>query len=314
VLPVLEVKHLCNEASIFTSWLTCGAVPFSRLALGRNGGKSGRVGFSSQVPKYRAKLTEAFYDRFSHGSATFLFQHVEEVWAPFLLEQPFQVRNKILRQEVLAWIQRPRLPEGISFLRRLYNCRIDRMGNYFARYESVARNSSDTNITHIPIYVAMDSTESLSEILFTVLDEKRRHLDFTVTSDELHTKHVDVSVGVIRPKKTTSIAHFFRISRAMKYSGDIDFFDIHNTTDCEVWINSFYRLSGVRAFTVRSDRLIDELLVNEKEENNQTYSYSIAHQNKLNDDGILFYYEGTLTKVALKWRILLSARSSPMAQ
>jgi ribosomal protein S18 acetylase RimI-like enzyme len=204
------------------------------------------------------------------------------------------VRKKILRPEKLTWIQLPPLPEDISYPRRLYNCRIDRMGNYFARYESVALNCSEKSLTQIPIYIATDSTEHLSEMLFTVLDETRKRLDFKVISDEPHTKHVEVSVAAIRPRKTVAIAHFFRNVKAMSYSGDIDFFDIRNTADCEVCVNSFYRLSGVRAFTMRSDRIIDELNVIDKEEENRTYHYSISCENKLNDDGILFYYEGSI--------------------
>jgi len=208
----------------------------------------------------------------------------------------------------LAWMQLARPPEGISFTRKLYNCRIDRTGNYFARYESFAMNSSDKNLTHIPIYLVTDSTESLSQMLFTVLDEQLRHLNFSVINDEPHAKHVDVSVGQIRPRMPVAIAHFFRIAKAMKYSGDIDSFDIRNTTDCEISINTFYRLSGVKAFTVRSDRLIDELHVTEKKEQNKTYSYAISHENKRNDDSILFYYEGYVmdkirTKVACPTKI-----------
>src|ERR1700730_15165357 len=124
-----QVRELRHEVGR-RDWV----VPLSRLVLGKNGGKSGKVGFSDKRRKNRARLNEQFYDRFSHSSSAFLKHHIEEVWAPFLLQQPFKVQQRILGNDVLSWMLLPPAPNQLSFPRRTYHCRIDRLGNYFARY------------------------------------------------------------------------------------------------------------------------------------------------------------------------------------
>ena len=244
------------------------------------------------MPKNRAKLKQEFYDRFSHSDASFFEHHIEDVWAPFLLEQPFSIRMKILGLDALAWMQLPPAPVRLSFPRRGYHCRIDRLGNYFARYSAVVQNVSADSIDRIPIHLGTSSPETLTQTQFTVQDENWKRIAVHVVSDEPHKKLVEIPVGAMPRGSTFSFYYYFRLSRAINYSGDIDFFDCRKTAFCEIVINSFYRLSGPQAFTMRSDRLIDRVNVTESRNANESYTYLISHDNRLEDDGVLFYFEG----------------------
>jgi GNAT superfamily N-acetyltransferase len=266
-------------------------VPLSKFALGKHAGKSGKLGFEDITPKYRPRIRQEFYDKFSHSDAAFLKHHIEQTWVPFLLEQPYKVRKQILGDETLTWMQPPSAPEGIAFPRRTYHCRIDRLGNYFAAYGAIAKNTSHGTIQRIPIHLATSSPETLVEAQFTVHDENRNPITFDALDDSPHRKAVEVLFNLDKGK-TFSFYYYFRLSKTIRYSGDIDFFDCRNTEQCEVSIDSFYRLTTPQVFTIRNDRLIDRVAVEELCNEDKTYTYKIAFENRLSDDGLVFYFEG----------------------
>jgi ribosomal protein S18 acetylase RimI-like enzyme len=282
-----QVRVLCHEVGE-KDWV----VPFSRFFLGGDAGESGKVGFSIIPQKFKKRILQTKYPRFTHSSASFFTKHINESWIPFLVSQPFNVKSSILRDDPLAWMNYKPLVEDISFPRKLFSCRVDRRGNYYGRYTLTVRNNDNQPLTYVPISISADGSEQVREMSFLPLDEGRRQLPYDILDDSFHCKKINVRIEPLRCGETNTLHYKFKISRTIVYSGDIDHFDIRNTQEISAEFHSFYRLVSPRYFTLNGGQLVCEIACREEKQADGTYKYCAVHVNQNHDEALIFYFEG----------------------
>lgn len=298
-----QIKQLRHEYG-----LEDGVVGFSKIVLGENAGNSGKEGFLNIPNKYK-KFIEQEELSFEH-SDYFLPIHMKTSWIPFLIGgKTFKFNTDILDTKILDRLYSNREVTNTESSHAIFSARIDVKGNYYARYLREGINTKNHDMRFYDIITSADAVHEFEEMQFMALDNNKNRLSVSVIDDSYQKKYVRVNFK--DPIKQGSVFSFeYRFlwkSTIGLITGDTDFFWIRDCRHVSIYLNFPKELIAPRLYLVKDNSIVQELRICRRMENNKSVTYFLDFDNKDQNDGIIFYFDGQDNQINIEGVDYLSA-------
>ncbi len=268
----------------------------TRYLIGKVCGKAGQVGFLDVPADKKNAIINA--DSYKEHSDYFLPLHMQINWIPFITAnlQKFQFNNFILTATIIERIYSniESAKNDLQYSSASFSARIDKKGNYFAKYLRSGVNNTPRAIDHVTFSVSGDGIQNAEEMNFLPYDSENNKMYFDIVEDYNHRKAFKIHLSdPLNPGNEIKYTCYFCWYKTMSLrNGDTDHWSIHNTKDVEIRLNFPHQLKHAKLFFIKDNRFVEELRPSVKMELDSTYTYYLNYANSNNNDGVVFYYEG----------------------
>jgi len=273
---------------------------YTRLLIDKDCGKAGKIGFRDIPADKKIYITND--QSYKSHSDYFLPLNMEINWINYLTSElsKFDYNKEILKHTIID-----RIYDNINFTKEIlevnsiqFSARIDKKGNYFAKYVKKAINQTEKNIDHVFFTTTGDGIHSAEEMDFISYDSQNNKLDFDIINDFNNKKTFKIFLNSpIKPKESLETKWYFCWYNTMnlKY-GDTDHWSFSNIRNIEILLNFPFELKRPKIYVINKKRVVEELMPTAKIETDSTCTYTLKYDNINNNDGGVFYYEGLLNK------------------
>lgn len=288
-----QLKGLLHEVG----WLD-KVVKLSKWALGSEAGNSGQEGFHYKG-KFKNKIIEKNYPKYSHSSAASLKKHIKQSWVPFIIKRNFNISEKILCEDEFSKIQKnsigdKSLPNGLQYNEKSFHAYIDRMGQYSARYKHSIINLSDEPITKIPFAITGSGNLEIEKMHLCCMNSDRAHLNYTIDDDYFGKKKFHIQVDPISRNRNYVVRYKFYFGHTINLKkGDFDHFDIKRAEKIKFRLTSYHSLHPPRLFLTKNLELMEEVELTKTQLLDKRHMYEAIFNNSESHDGLIFYFESS---------------------
>ncbi|MCB0699309.1 MAG: GNAT family N-acetyltransferase [Chitinophagales bacterium] len=288
-----QIKAIYNDYGIQDK-----VVKYSKVVL-KDGGNSGQIGFAepSRQPSCLTQVKNNYHDHSSY----FLEIHMREKWAKWLLQprianRTFKYNKKILRPEIIDRIyQNFEEDNNIRFQSVVYKGRVDTKGNYYAHYK--ISGVVQDNISQYLITTTADSTNENDEMDFQAYDDSGKKLNVDVRADDLQHKTFIIHLDKTLVKgEIIGLSYKFLWKNTMSVRrGDTDHYNIKGASKVIVSLNSSVPLPSAKFFIIGTMQVVEVFNPIVTKELDGSCTYSLEYDNIHGHDGIVFYFEGSVS-------------------
>lgn len=263
--------------------------------INKNFGEAGRLGFLNISPKYKSQIENRSH--FLRHSDYFLPLHMKQNWLPFLKRHKYHADydKKILRDQIIDRIYLNIQNNKYSFdINEIaFFARIDKAGNYYAKYEIRGINSQNYSIDNFTFSTTADGLNKEDDMNFTVYDDQMHKLEYEFVDDKTHLKTIKAHFNKpISPKQSISFRTYFCWHGTIDLRGDTDHWSIKDIRNVDVNINFPSELKSPRIYIIKDREIIGRLDLTFISEKDGSITYNLKYINKDNVDGLVFYFEG----------------------
>jgi len=269
---------------------------FTKRIIDKDCGQAGKIGFLDiPIDKQQMILNSENYK--SH-SEYFLPLHMQINWMTFLTNglMKYSYNPELLKPNIIE-----RIYENINFTQEkfLVNsinffARIDSDGNYYAKYEKQGVNETNTSIQYLKFTTTADGFHNADVMNFMAYDKENDKLNTTIEKDINHQKVFKIFLNhPANAKEIISVKYYFCWYKTINLNGDTDHWSIKNIRNIFISINFPCELHVPKILVIKDKRVIDQFLPSKTIEKNNTFSYQFRYDNFANNDGIIFYFEGS---------------------
>ncbi|MCS4436132.1 GNAT family N-acetyltransferase [Aquiflexum gelatinilyticum] len=270
---------------------------FTRIIIDKDCGEAGKVGFTD-IPLDNKKFVLNSESYKSH-SEYFLPMHMKENWIKFLTEDinKFSYNSDLLKSNIIERIYEniDQSQKQVSINSIKYFARIDIEGNYFAKYEKKGVNESDEPVQSLKFTTTADGFHDATVMNFVVYDEQNEKLQTAIEKDMNNIKVFKIFLNShVLPKESFVLKHYFCWYKTMNLNGDTDHWSIKGIRNVEISLNFPRELLMTKLFFVKEKRVVEQLIPSKKIEKDNTITYYHKYDNSINNDGVIFYFEGSI--------------------
>lgn len=286
-----QIKFLLNDHGN-REWF----LKFTRYIINKYCGSAGNNGFQDIPPKYK----NIFQNRknYKRHSDYFLPLHMKTHWLPTLLKYRFETNYKteILKPEIINRVYQNIIKSKFEFdINEIsFNARIDKSGNYFAKYEVKGQNSSNNTIDSYHFVTTADGLNREENMNFITFNGSDDALPFSFEEDYTHLKKIKIYfLNSIKPNENIHVKHYFCWHETIDLrNGDTDHWSIKGIKHINIQLNFPYELKSPRLYELKDGDIIGQCNMENFHEIDNSISYSIVYNNNKNIDGLIFYFEG----------------------
>jgi ribosomal protein S18 acetylase RimI-like enzyme len=270
---------------------------FTRRIIDKDCGQAGKVGFKDIPVDSKALIYNS--DNYKSHSEYFLPLHMQVNWMKFLTSDlnKYSYNPELLKPSIIERIyenykytQEPFLVNSINFF-----ARIDEDGNYFAKYEKEGVNESNNNIQFLKFTTTADGFHDAGVMNFIVYDKRNEKLNTTIFKDINNQKVFKIFLnGQIIPKESVSVKYYFCWYKTINLNGDTDHWSIKDIRNVFLSLNFPRELLLPKILIINDKNVVEQFIPSKKNEKNNTFSYFYNYNNLENNDGVIFYFEGSV--------------------
>lgn len=265
-------------------------------------GTSGKKGFSTQN-HINLKTSGRFIERenYKDHSDYFLDKHMEENWMNFFLEKTdFSYSDAILKKHIVERIYSNYIDDNAIKVTKInFKARIDSRGNYFADYTRNGVNEKNGLLYSIDIITSADnSAQDFNSINFIAYDSENNILSVEAKEDERQHKKINIQfLHPISPNESFSLRNKFCWENSINLkTGDTDHWSIKDILNIDIALNFPDNLKRPVIFIINKRQVVEEVDVINKPQKDGSHTYYLEYENKMNNDGMIFYFEGIALK------------------
>ncbi|HLP63454.1 GNAT family N-acetyltransferase [Flavobacterium sp.] len=269
---------------------------YTRYIIDKDCGKAGKVGFLD-IPLDKKNMIINSESYKSH-SEYFLPINMEKNWIPFLIEdiQKFEYNKEILKDLIID-----RIYDNISSTNELleinnikFFSRVDKKGNYFAKYVKDGLNKKTKPIDEVYFTTTADGIQNAENMNFICYDSNNSKLNTEIVNDYNNKKKFKIILdNPLKMLENIELRYYFCWYNTMNLrTGDTDHWSFSGVKNVEITVNFPYVLKTPKIFIIKNKRIVEEHRLNSKTESDNTVSYNFKYDNIKNNDGAIFYYEG----------------------
>lgn len=272
---------------------------FTRRIIDKDCGQAGKVGFKD-IPADNKKFILNSESYKSH-SEYFLPLHMQENWMKYLTNglTKYSYNPELLKPNIIERIyenikhtQEQFLVNSISFF-----ARIDDDGNYFAKYEKEGINESNNSIQFLKFTTTADGFHNADMMNFVVYDKENEKLNTVIEKDINHQKVFKIFLNnSINIKESVAIKYYFCWYKTINLNGDTDHWSIKDIRNVFISLNFPRELLLPKLLLIKDRKVVDQVMPNKKTEKDNTVTYFYKYDNSKNNDGVIFYFEGSVHK------------------
>jgi ribosomal protein S18 acetylase RimI-like enzyme len=283
-----QIKHIVNDCGD-REWF----VKFSWL-LSREYGQLGKIGFQDIPPQFK----DCILNRQSQKSHSdyFLPKNMEVNWIDYLLKlnNKLVYDHRILRKDVIDRVYKKSFNGEFEINNIQFNARIDRDGNYYAKYHAKGINNSNKSIENYLFTTSADGIHDISTMNFRIYDEDNNILLYDIIEDFNHNK-------IIKIRFNSNVTHKTHIDQRVYFcwyntinldKGDTDHWNVQNIRNVSIQLNFPRQLKSAKFISVINYKLKESISATHIQEIDNSHTYSLIYVNDKNVDGFIFYFEG----------------------
>ncbi|QDK82618.1 GNAT family N-acetyltransferase [Spirosoma sp. KCTC 42546] len=285
-----QIQNLLNDIGA-RDWF----IKFTRYLIDKNCGNAGEVGFMDIPPKYNS----IFRNRPNNlrHSDYFLPLHMKGNWLPFLASSNniFTYNKNILRREVIDRIYKniESAKNNLDTNEVKFHARIDKAGNYYAKYEQLGLNNHTNTINSLEFSTTADGYHTVESMNFSVYDKDNSLLQYDIIEDVAFSKSIKVHLNnPLRYKENFYIKLYFCWIKTIEFKGDTDHWSIKDIHNVKIFLNFPYELKSPRIYEVKDKEIVGQQNLVSNTEKDGSITYSLDYTNSRNVDGLIFYFEG----------------------
>lgn len=285
-----QFSHLINDFGE-REWF----LRFTRC-LSNQCGKGGNIGFKN-IPRIHMKQISN-RQKYSRHSDYFLPIQMKENWIkPIISSRKINDYNRsILRPEVVSRIYHKSYQCDTEFeINDIgFFARIDKDGNYFAKYHAKGINNTSQDIDKFKFTTAADGMHDVDSMNFKIYDEKSELLSYAIIGDHNHLKQIEITLtNPIKPKQHIENRVYFAWYNTINLkNGDTDHWNIEGIKNVNIQLNVPNKFKAVRIYLVKEYEIVHKVYPTHNYEADNTSTYTLQYVNDDDVDGLIFYFEG----------------------
>lgn len=272
----------------------------TRFFIDRYCGKAGKIGFKDIPPRY----TQMVINRKNYLSHSdyFLPIHMNENWLPFITKsnQKYGFSEDIFRKEIIDRIYKNIEKGNVDYDINdvAYFARVDKKGNYYAKYEIRGLNSTpNSTIDNIMFTTSADGFHEADRMNFMAYDlDNTNRLQCDLCHDYTHYKSFKVHLQKpVNYREAINVKFYFGWINTMNLcNGDTDHFVTKDIPNVSIYINFPNELKTPKIFEIKHCAIIGQINLQKRNEIDGSYTYFLKYNNSNNNDGLVLYFEGKI--------------------